>query len=182
MRKTARAITAARRVRFASELHFRQSWRSIQRICLIVLLGLSGCANHELERSFDDSNAAIAAGQAHIDETEARLQAMIKEERATAHAGILPPDYKQKIDEKFSSTLIDPDSRRIEYLGHPYGGLVCGYVNAKNRMGGYTGRHPFYAVFSATGSLVALHSYSPEELAAGGYPSTDLGGVSDCGF
>ena len=77
---------------------------------------------------------------------------------------MVPRDYKQKIE--------------FEYISHPYGGLICGYVNVKNRMGGYTGRHPFYAIFSAQGTLVLLDSFAPEELAADQY----LGAVSDCHF
>lgn len=40
--------------------------------------------------------------------------------------------------------LIDPDSAKFESVDiNEKTGAVCGFVNAKNRMGGYTGRNPF---------------------------------------
>lgn len=70
------------------------------------------------------------------------------------------PSYQQAkdiVDRWLERTLIDPDSRKVEFTGYPqryfwllsnpkYAFLVCGTVNAKNRMGGYVGREPFYAL------------------------------------
>ena len=45
--------------------------------------------------------------------------------------------------------LNDPDSAKFEGLQAGItSGDVCGYVNAKNRMGGYVGKTPFYYVKS----------------------------------
>jgi hypothetical protein len=83
---------------------------------------------------------------------------------AAVKSGSLPKDYKKTVDTKFASTLIDPDSRKIEFTSIPYGGLVCGTVNAKNRMGGYTGKNPFYAVFNEKKELTDLESFSDKDL------------------
>lgn len=72
--------------------------------------------------------------------------------------------FRRVAEEAVRSQLIDPDSARIEW---PYGFLsgswkpafqkriegywTCGLVNAKNRMGGYTGRTSFVAVISHEG-------------------------------
>lgn len=76
-------------------------------------------------------------------------------ELAAIDYGPSPTDYKKSIERYLDSTLKDPDSKKIEYLGTPTtqwykagpiagGGLVagyavCAYVNAKNSYGGYTG-------------------------------------------
>ena len=72
--------------------------------------------------------------------------------------------FRQAAEQAVRSRLIDPDSARIEW---PFGFLsgswkppfqkridgywTCGLVNAKNRMGGYTGRTSFVAVVSPSG-------------------------------
>jgi len=45
--------------------------------------------------------------------------------------------------------LVDPDSARFEkiYTGRPGENFVCGWVNARNRMGGYNGFAGFYVTF-----------------------------------
>jgi hypothetical protein len=40
--------------------------------------------------------------------------------------------------------LNDPESAQFTDLRVLENGTVCGYVNAKNRFGGYTGKAPFY--------------------------------------
>ena len=67
--------------------------------------------------------------------------------------GTAPADHRARIDEALADLLLDPDSRRVAFAPSPIGGLVCGTVNAKNRMGGYVGPQPFYAAFDATGRL-----------------------------
>ena len=142
---------------------------------------LSGCSQDPgLQASQARVQAQLTAAQAQIAAGRAHLQQAVQEERQAEHAGTLPKDYKAQIDARFASTLIDPGSRQIEYISTPFGGLVCGYVNAKNRLGGYTGRHPFYAIFSQVGVLTKLNEYTPEELAQSGH--VDLGATTDCGF
>ncbi len=74
--------------------------------------------------------------------------------------------FREVAEQAVRSRLIDPDSARIEW---PFGFLsgswkpafqkkidgywTCGLVNAKNRMGGYTGRTSFVAVVSPAGLI-----------------------------
>jgi hypothetical protein len=92
--------------------------------------------------------------QAQVAEAEAATQATIEQTRAGIRGTPLPVNYRQQIDAYFAATLIDPDSRKIEILKNPYGSLVCGYVNARNSFGGYTGRQVFATYFNAEGKLV----------------------------
>jgi hypothetical protein len=117
---------------------------------------------------------------ATIAEMGEQIAASIKESHVQAAEGILPRDYKKQVDAKLADSLIDPDSRKLEFVSHPYGGLVCGLVNAKNTMGGYTGKEPFFAVFNASGFLVGAHAYTWEEFTPS--RTQDLGPISDCRF
>lgn len=67
--------------------------------------------------------------------------------------------YRERAERAIISRLIDPDSAKISWLGGYYQGefkpvlrprtsgyVACGLVNAKNRMGGYTGDHSFVVV------------------------------------
>lgn len=56
-------------------------------------------------------------------------------------------DYINLGEGLVKSTLKDPDSAKFESLFKQSGesdGYVCGYVNAKNSYGGYTGKKQFY--------------------------------------
>ena len=77
-------------------------------------------------------------------------------------AAQLPTNYKKIIDARFERTLVDPDSRKIEYTKNPGGGIVCGTVNAKNRLGGYTGRQSFVVAFNSTGTIQHAEIYPDE--------------------
>ena len=59
--------------------------------------------------------------------------------------------------------LSDPDSAQFSeiFKGPESGGALCGLVNAKNRMGGYVGRTPFY--YSKASGDVSLVSEPPED-------------------
>lgn len=83
-------------------------------------------------------------------------------ELQAAYAGRLPHDYQKIVDQRLAQELKDPDSRKVQFAATPYGGLVCGTVNAKNSYGGFTGGQPFFAVFDAEGNLSSFetHSYS----------------------
>ena len=82
---------------------------------------------------------------------------------ATADYGPPPPaNYQQMIKDDFAQVLIDPTSPLYSF-GSPakgytreapmfgthqaFGWRVCGTVNSKNRMGGYTGQVPFFVLF-----------------------------------
>lgn len=78
------------------------------------------------------------------------------EQIASANYGKYPDDYKEIVQRYVSRILIDPDSAKFsEWRGpsqgywYDYGSTFFGYricveVNAKNRMGGYTGRQQYY--------------------------------------
>jgi hypothetical protein len=77
-------------------------------------------------------------------------------EFANISNGVLPADYQQQADAWLQDTLIDPDSRNVKFTGNPVGSLFCGTVNAKNRMGGYTGQAPCFGYFDATGKPAGM--------------------------
>ncbi|PKN20913.1 MAG: hypothetical protein CVU71_03800 [Deltaproteobacteria bacterium HGW-Deltaproteobacteria-6] len=70
--------------------------------------------------------------------------------------GPVPTNYEQAIKNIVNPHLVDPysavytfnkpSSGRNTMSGVIYGWHVCGTVNAKNRMGGYSGANPFYAM------------------------------------
>lgn len=78
-----------------------------------------------------------------------------------ADTGPYPSNYEQIVKDNFATSLFDPYSAVFNFTRLPtkgYGGspidgakigwLVCGTVNAKNRMGGYVGVKPFFVVIS----------------------------------
>lgn len=82
------------------------------------------------------------------------------EKTLSANYGEKPINYESKIKSKINQVLIDPYSSMYE-INEPkkgytmdsydsteaFGWVVCGYVNSKNRYGGYTGRAPFFTLF-----------------------------------
>lgn len=80
------------------------------------------------------------------------------EQMASADYGSYPESYKEVIQQYFSKSLFDPYSAQYSdwrgpssgYLARPFGGeTIFGYracveVNAKNRMGGYTGSKQYF--------------------------------------
>ena len=93
---------------------------------------------------------------------------MSAEKIANADYGAKPPaNYKSIIKEEFSKILIDPTSpiyeirepKRGYFQTAPvygtreeFGWRVCGTINSKNRLGGYTGKAPFVVLMR--GSVV----------------------------
>ena len=85
-------------------------------------------------------------------------------------------DYRERIEARIRDSMVDPDSARISLpygfwkgWAHPFleyqinGYTTCGYVNAKNRMGGYAGNTSFivvidygHIVYSAVGKASGL--------------------------
>lgn len=83
---------------------------------------------------------------------------------AAANYGPPPPaNYEALVRAKLSRSLLDPYSAVFEFTGPPrksyttsdyrisfpetFGWAVCGTLNAKNRMGAYTGATPFLIMF-----------------------------------
>ena len=85
-----------------------------------------------------------------------------KVEQANANYGNFPSDYKQIVHAYISSILVDPPSARYsnwkgprkawvatKFRGSHFGYEVCVDLNAKNRMGGYSGRKPYYFMINS---------------------------------
>jgi hypothetical protein len=88
--------------------------------------------------------------------------------------GTPPADYEQRVKSYFENVLIDPDSAHYK-IGTPYrayldaplirgGGIewngwaVDVLINAKNRMGGYSGWTPYYVLLGKGGVYNAFES------------------------
>ena len=57
----------------------------------------------------------------------------------------VPAPVQEQAKAHFDMQLFDGQSARWRFEGQvPETELVCGYVNAKNRLGAYTGFQPFY--------------------------------------
>lgn len=83
------------------------------------------------------------------------------EQVRAANTGPYPTKYEQIVKDNFATSLFDPYSAVYSFTRTPtkgYGGnpmdgarigwIVCGTVNAKNRLGGYVGAKPFVAIIS----------------------------------
>jgi len=131
--------------------NLRMSWSTaaemVRKSRYILLAGLSFCL------------AACATGP-----TAAQM--------ATADYGPPPPEnHQQAIKDWFAERLIDPTSPLYSFRNPvqgytkdsplygtqlQFGWIVCGAVNAKNRLGGYVGREPFFTLFK-DGNMVFIH-------------------------
>lgn len=86
-----------------------------------------------------------------------------KERLATADYGPQPSEnYQEIVKASFAQILIDPTAPIYEFAGTPqkgyvrqspmlnlpegFGWKVCGTINSKNRMGGYSGSVPFFVL------------------------------------
>lgn len=84
------------------------------------------------------------------------------EQIASADYGTVPPIYKDAIQGHMQGLLFDPYSAHYRYSADPvkgyayvsgtlkppvFGYLVTVGINAKNRMGGYTGEKPYLFLF-----------------------------------
>ncbi|OSM04337.1 hypothetical protein [Magnetofaba australis] len=74
---------------------------------------------------------------------------------------------KKIIEDAVKEKLVDPFSAKFKWM--PYNGdkTYCGLVNAKNRMGGYTGFVPFTVLYMKTkerniGALPQISTYDPK--------------------
>lgn len=68
-------------------------------------------------------------------------------------ARALTPAERAAVEKAIKDQLIDPDSARFKHPDVPFApglvsGLYCGYVNSKNRSGGYNGDVQFMAAFT----------------------------------
>lgn len=110
---------------------------------------LLGCASNTA------NTGAMSSGE---------VRAVPAETLKKADFGAPPPrNYREIIKTEFAKILIDPTSPIYEFEGEPskgytrneqifnapdaFGWKVCGKINSKNRMGGYTGAAPFFVLF-----------------------------------
>jgi len=125
------------------------------KVCLAFSMAMSvvlfACSSED-----PTAKAEMQRRSAELDQQKAVL-------KKTVHDGSVPADYKTEIDRALASTLLDADSRKVEFTVNPYGGLVCGRVNAKNTFGGYTGYKQFIAIFDSSKTLTRLQIVGGEE-------------------
>jgi len=64
---------------------------------------------------------------------------------APVHATEISDDAKEVIRYEIRRRLTDPDSAQFRWLDRPDNGtaVYCGFVNSRNRLGGYVGFVPF---------------------------------------
>lgn len=86
----------------------------------------------------------------------ASTKKLTAQELATGDFGPYPANYQEMIQDYFSTKLYDPYSAVYYFWepkkhkdGHGYGWKVEMEVNAKNRMGGYTGRERYHFMINA---------------------------------
>lgn len=113
------------------------------------------------------------------------LAALLSASAGTAKTEVPPvygpepdwPSFRKIAETGIISRLIDPESARISWLtgirkggfkpllqGRIYGYVGCGTVNAKNRMGGYTGAQTFIVVIDQGRLLYSDIDQSPSGL------------------
>lgn len=99
------------------------------------------------------------------------------EQIARADYGTLSPSYQRIIEESMYGVLFDPYSAHYRYFGEPVKGCaivsvggdpVFGYmvtvgINAKNRLGGYTGEDT-YTFLVRNGTAWRLTYFTPKQL------------------
>lgn len=85
-----------------------------------------------------------------------------------ADFGPRPDNYEEIVKAYYAEKLLDPYSAQYEFdylrrgylrMGGHFGWVVCGTVNAKNRIGGYTGAKNFY-VMIRDGRVIKRHKES----------------------
>lgn len=76
---------------------------------------------------------------------------------ATPAAAEMPSDFtKETIREEVRKKLRDPGSAQFRWLPVQADGAYCGFVNARNSYGGYTGHVPFMVLlFKARDGMVS---------------------------
>jgi hypothetical protein len=127
---------------------------------------LAGCA---------DSSADHRARMAGLQQQSAARKAAAL---AEFQRGTVPADWRAQVDAALAQQLRDPDSRRILALTNPYGGLICGSVNARNGFGGMAGETAFYGWFGPDARLARLDVGSS---GADGRPGPAIWALAECG-
>lgn len=67
--------------------------------------------------------------------------------------GKRPKNYQDVIKSNLKEAAIDPDSLKVEFVPTLESGLVCGSVNSKNSMGGYTGKQALAVYFDPSSHI-----------------------------
>lgn len=123
---------------------------------LIAIPILTACSVSEVRQSPGDT---VLANQ--------RYASNLASYKESVRRGVIPSDYKTRVDRALARRLRDPDSRKVEFTRsdatRDYSGLVCGLVNARNGFGGFSGSETFGALFDASQRLVYLQIGRPEQ-------------------
>lgn len=92
-------------------------------------------------------------------------------------ASCSPPQETQvqRVEAHIRSQMIDPDSAKFDNVEEKRSGLVCGNVNGKNRVGGYTGQQPFVARVDGQKIDVEVLSGPPPQFMTTDYPAEEFG-------
>jgi hypothetical protein len=95
-----------------------------------------------------------------------------KEQALSADYGPYPDNYEQIVKDYFSKFLFDPYSAVYTFgtieRGYDrsnkleFGWIVCGTINAKNRMGGYVGAKD-YSVMIRYNQVILQRDYCPRD-------------------
>ncbi len=75
-----------------------------------------------------------------------------------AGAAVAADPAHERAKESVKAELIDPWSAQFKQMKTAKGGMVCGLVNSKNRMGGYAGWLPFMVLPSGSVMLMPTGS------------------------
>ena len=95
---------------------------------------------------------------------------------ATGERYDLTGDDRSIIENSVKEHLIDPDSAKFSEIRASIDRgeiAVCGSVNAKNRMGGYTGKAPFYGLLKKSGGASVFLVLSDIEASRSAWVAAD---------
>jgi hypothetical protein len=67
----------------------------------------------------------------------------------------ITPARQAQIKARFDNVLLDGVSARWKWQPQRSRLLYCGWVNAKNRMGAYSGWSPYYVMFEKSGRITS---------------------------
>lgn len=96
---------------------------------------------------------------------EAQGNVVLATDQAAANKGLKPlGPFIADVADRFDQSMVDYPSARFRSVSLGYRDskkVMCGYFNAKNRMGAYVGWAPFFAVSDGEGSI--LRWYGADE-------------------
>lgn len=115
---------------------------------VVVLAVLCGVVAYMAPKMSPDERASAEAERQQEAETD-RSRKEMNEQRQKEYVAIAAA--KKAVLER----LNDPDSAKFGKIVVKESGVVCGYVNAKNTFGGYTGEKEFVSLGTKEATLLA---------------------------